>query len=178
MHFNISLDFRLVAKMLSSLVVLFSLAAAVTANYDGNLNYHSPSRRHPSLGIDVPKLVKRSLRARSSWDPSALKFTHGVASGDPYPESVILWTRISPTLENDRSNKTVEGTVPLYNHDTEIYIKSSSNPICVEYHVGVDQNFTKVVDKGTAYTTSDIDYTVKVSTINPIVRITGLNGLG
>jgi alkaline phosphatase D len=162
--------------MLSSLIALFSLATAVTANYDGNLNYHSPSRRHPSLGIDVPKLVKRSLRTRSSWDPSALNFTHGVASGDPYPESVILWTRISPTLENDRSNKTVEGTVPLYNHDTETYIKASSNPICVEYKVGNDQNFTTVVDKGTAYTTSDIDYTVKVSTTISITGITGTDG--
>ena len=106
-------------------------------------------------------------------DPLALNFTHGVASGDPYPESVILWTRISPTLENDRSNKTVEGTVPLYNHDTEMYIKASSNPIYVEYKVGSDQNFTTVVDKGTVYTTSDIDYTIKVSTATSITGITG-----
>jgi alkaline phosphatase D len=148
--------------MLASLVALISLATAVTANYDGNLNYHSPSRRHPSLGIDVSKVVKRGHAKRSSWEPSALNFTHGVASGDPYPESVILWTRISPTLSNDRSNKTVEGTVPLYNHDTETYIKASSNPICVQYQIWSDLNFTTVVDKGTAYTTSDIDYTLKV----------------
>jgi alkaline phosphatase D len=148
--------------MLASLIAFVSLATAATANFDGSLNYHSPSRRHPSLGIDVPKVAKRGLAKRSSWDPSALNFTHGVASGDPYPESVILWTRISPTMTNDKSNKTVEGNVPLYNHDTETYIKASSNPICVQYQVGSDQNFTTVVDKGTAYTTSDIDYTVKV----------------
>ena len=146
--------------MLVSLFTATVLAAGVTASFSGNLNYNSPSRRHPSLGIDVPKVVKRSLQPRV--DADQLNFTHGVASGDPFPDSVILWTRISPNLENDASNVTVEGNVPLYNHETEKYIKASPNPICVEYQVGSDQNFSAVVDKGTAYTTSDIDYTVKV----------------
>lgn len=150
--------------MLPYLVTGLSLAVAASASYHGNLNYRSPSSKHPSMGIDVPKVAKRSLQARtdsSSWDPNQLNFTHGVASGDPYPHSVILWTRISPMLENDRSNATVEGTVPLYNHDTEQYIRASSNPVCVEYRVAGDQGFSDVADHGTAYTTSDIDYTVK-----------------
>ena len=149
--------------MATFLIGVVCLASVATAAWDGNLNYYSPSRRHPSLGIDLPKLVKRGLEPRA-WDPAQLNFTHGVASGDPFPESVILWTRISPTLENDKSNKTVEGNVPLYNHDTEVYIKASPNPICVEYQVGSDKNLATIVDKGTAYTTSDIDYTVKVAT--------------
>jgi alkaline phosphatase D len=149
--------------MLASLFTVTALAAVVTASFGGNLNYNSPSRRHPSLGIDVPKVVKRSLQPRA--DADQLNFTHGVASGDPYPTSVVLWTRISPNLENDASNVTVEGNVPLYNHETEKYIEASSNPICVDYQVGSDQNFSTVVDKGTAYTTSDIDYTVKVSVL-------------
>jgi alkaline phosphatase D len=33
----------------------------------------------------------------------------------------------------------------------------------VDYRVGTDSNFSSVVDHGTAYTTSDIDFTVKVS---------------
>ena len=148
--------------MAAFLIGVTCLASVATATWDGNLNYHSPSQRHPSLGIDLPKLAKRGLEPRA-WDPAQLNFTHGVASGDPFPESVILWTRISPTLENDKSNKTVEGNVPLYNHDTEVYIKASPNPICVEYQVGSDKNLATIVDKGTAYTTSDIDYTVKVA---------------
>jgi alkaline phosphatase D len=60
---------------------------------------------------------------------------------------------------------TVSGYVPFYSHETEKYIKASPNPICVEYRVGTDRNISNVVDKGTAYTTSDIDFTVKVSTI-------------
>lgn len=151
--------------MLLYLVTGLSLVVAASASYHGNLNYRSPSSKHPSMGVDIPKVAKRSLQARtdsSSWDPNQLNFTHGVASGDPYPHSVILWTRISPMLENDRSNATVEGTVPLYNHDTEQYIRASSNPVCVEYRVAGDQGFSDVADHGTAYTTSDIDYTVKV----------------
>lgn len=147
----------------AALSIAISFAPAVTADYESNLNYHSPSRRHPSLGIDVPKikLTKRGLEARA-WDPAQLKFTHSVASGDPYPNSIIIWTRVSPQVENDRSNVTVTGNVPLYNHDTEQYIKGSANPICVEYQVASDETLKTVVDKGTAYTTSDIDYTVKV----------------
>jgi alkaline phosphatase D len=139
------------------------LSSTALASYDGNLNYGSPSRRHPGLGIDVPKvkLAKKGLSPRAI-DPAQLSFTHGVASGDPYPESVILWTRISPVLENDRSNVTVSGHAPMYNHDTEPYIKASKNPICVEYRVATDKNFSSIATKGTAYTTSDIDYTVKV----------------
>ncbi|KAF2267353.1 hypothetical protein CC78DRAFT_457557 [Lojkania enalia] len=147
------------------LIAAVSLVSMVTASLDGNLNYNSPSRRHPSLGIDVPKVVRRGLETRA-WDPVQLNFTHGVASGDPYPNSVILWTRVSPMLENDKSNVTVEGNVPLYNHDTETYIEASPNPVCVDYQIGIDRDFSSIVDKGTAYTTSDIDYTVKVEAKN------------
>jgi alkaline phosphatase D len=59
---------------------------------------------------------------------------------------------------------TVEGSVSFYNHDTETYIKADANPICVEWTV-----FKKCgnatgppVSSGKAFTTSDIDFTVKV----------------
>lgn len=150
--------------MASLLIKAACLASLTAASFDGNINYQSPSRRHAGMGIDVPKVAKRSLVKRATpWDPAKLNFTHGVASGDPYPHSVILWTRVAPSLEHDRSNVTVSGNVPLYNHDTEQYIKASPNPICVEYRVGADRNFSSVLDKGAAYTTSDIDFTIKVA---------------
>jgi len=143
---------------------LVFLPATVFAAWDGNLNYRSPSLRHPSLGIDIPVVERRMLpmQKREADYAAELNFTHGVASGDPLPDSVILWTRIAPSMENDRSNITVEGPVPLYSHETETYIKASSNPICVEYRIGTDKELKNVADKGTAYTTSDIDFTVKV----------------
>ncbi|KAF1809346.1 hypothetical protein P152DRAFT_161214 [Eremomyces bilateralis CBS 781.70] len=142
---------------------LAAIAACAAASYSGNLNYLSPSKRHADLGIDIPKLHKRSLDSTtSSWGLSALTFTHGVASGDPYADSLILWTRVAPGMESDRSNVAVSGYAPMYNHDTEEYVKASAYPICVEYEVSQSKDMRPVVDRGRAYTSSDIDYTVKV----------------
>jgi hypothetical protein len=94
-----------------------------------------------------------------------------VFQGDPYSNSVILWTRVSPVVESDKSNITVEGTVPLYSHETELYIKHSKRPICVEYRVSTDPDLHgQVVDSGRAYTTSDIDYTIKVCLQIPLLN--------
>jgi alkaline phosphatase D len=82
--------------------------------------------------------------------------------GDPYSDSVILWTRIAPSLTSDKSNITVEGSVPFYSHETERYIQTSSNPICLDWKIATDPAVTAVVNSGKAYTTSDIDYTTKV----------------
>ncbi|KAI4868530.1 PhoD-like phosphatase-domain-containing protein [Hypoxylon rubiginosum] len=138
------------------------LATRVAATFDGNLNYASPSRRHSGLGIDVPHVSRRSLkRGAVAYEADELDFTHGVASGDPFPDSVILWTRVAPSLVSDTSNVTVEGPVPVYSHDTETYIKADPSPICVEWTVSPSGS-PDVVSSGEAYTTSDIDYTVKV----------------
>ncbi|KAK3063745.1 hypothetical protein LTS18_013112, partial [Coniosporium uncinatum] len=146
--------------MLSTLFTVATLVVAAVADYEGNLNYRSPSINHPALGIDVPKVRKRQVGGQhfggqhqggrynggrqhngngiqhngpqssdaqasgaqststqasapqpssvqdSTWDPNQLNFTHGIASGDPYPDSIILWTRVAPMLANDNSNVT------------------------------------------------------------------------
>ncbi|KAF2797135.1 alkaline phosphatase-like protein [Melanomma pulvis-pyrius CBS 109.77] len=137
----------------------------VTASWTKNINYRSPSEHHPSLGISIHKVVKRN-DPTSPWDPAKLHFTHGVASGDPYPESVILWTRVSPTSDNDHSNVTVSGYAKLFNHDTEEYVSVSKAPVCVEYKIACDEELAEVADSGTVYTSSDVDYTVKVEAKN------------
>lgn len=158
---------------LSILSLLALSAPLASASFDGNLNYHSPSRRHVNLGINVPVVSRRSWKRGNVAIPASdLNFTHGIASGDPYPDSVILWTRIAPSQESDRSNVTVEGTVDLYNHETEEYIKADPNPICLEWKVWEAESAGprpqtgtsggRVASEGKAYTTSDIDFTVKV----------------
>ncbi|KAK4569486.1 hypothetical protein LTR86_003249 [Recurvomyces mirabilis] len=151
--------------MLSSLLTVAALAVSASASWEGNLNYRSPSLHHNALGLDIPKIHKRtSLEARQAvnFTDSQLNFTHGVASGDPYSYSVILWTRLAPSLASDRSNVTVSGYVPLYSHETEEYIRASKHRVCLNWAIASDKNVTKIVSKGTAYTTSDIDFTVKV----------------
>lgn len=154
--------------MASVKVIFLSLLAAAAADSSSslasNLNYNSPSGRHASLGIDTALVARRSWkRGAVAYSPSELHFTHGVASGDPYPESVILWTRVAPTNASSASDAPVRGTAPLYSHETAKFVAADANPICVDWRV-VKSRCTNatVVASGRAYTTSDIDYTVKV----------------
>lgn len=140
---------------------ILTLVGAVSAAFTGNLNYFSPSQHHASLGLSISKIARRSA-ANSFWDPAQLNFTHGVASGDPHDDSVILWTRAAPTTDNDRSNITVTGYVPLFDHSVEPYVSQSNSRVCVEWKISPSKCFTHIVDSGTAFTSSDVDYTVKV----------------
>lgn len=146
-----------------ALLAILSLVSSSTASFASNLNYRSPSHHHPSLGVSIRKVAARNAPGQA-WDSSQLNFTHGVASGDPYDTSVILWTRAAPYSDNDKSNVTVEGYVPLYSHETAEYVKASKAPVCVDYKVTNDAK--QIVDSGTVYTSSDIDYTVKVEAKN------------
>jgi len=148
------------------LLNVLSLAGAAAASYAGNLNYRSPSYNHPSLGISIHKVNKRNDPS-AAYNATQLNFTHGVASGDPFPDSVILWTRCAPMLDDVDDNSTVSGYVPLYNpvpihNDTDQNKPVSKAPICVNYKIATDKALTKVADSGTAYTSSDVDYTLKV----------------
>ncbi|RYN90349.1 hypothetical protein AA0120_g6103 [Alternaria tenuissima] len=144
---------------------LLPLVSIASASWSKNLNYRSPSEHHPALGVSIHKVVKRNDPA-SSYTASSLSFTHGVASGDPYPNSVILWTRVAPQSDNSQSNLTVTGYAPLFDHDNEKYVKISKAPVCVEYKVYDNKNGSTVVDSGKVFTSSDVDFTVKVEAKN------------
>jgi alkaline phosphatase D len=63
-------------------------------------------------------------------------FRHGVASGDPQPAGVILWTRITPPAGTRSAD--------------------------VRWEVASDQGMAQVVASGTVITAPDRDFTVKV----------------
>jgi alkaline phosphatase D len=63
------------------------------------------------------------------------QFNHGVASGDPLTDRVILWTRLTPERDGN---------------------------VVVEWEVAADEDFTDIVASGSGTTTADVDYTVKV----------------
>jgi alkaline phosphatase D len=69
-------------------------------------------------------------------DPSLQPFYHGVASGDPLSDRVIIWTRVSPT-------QTIE-------------------QIKVNWEMAIDPAMKKIVKKGKIITNLGKDYTVKV----------------
>ncbi|KAK4095850.1 hypothetical protein N658DRAFT_481619 [Parathielavia hyrcaniae] len=140
-------------------LTLGALAAAsvAKASFDRNLAYSSPSRRHPSLAVPLTHVSKR--QTGDMFTPAEVNFTHGVASGDPYDDSVILWTRLSPTADSVASDMVPEGVVPIY--DDAEGAPPSSKAACLEFKIGTDEALTNVVDQGRAYTTSDVDYTAK-----------------
>ncbi|KAL7624118.1 hypothetical protein AAE478_005675 [Parahypoxylon ruwenzoriense] len=148
--------------------LFLALAGIASAAFSGNINYFSPSKHHASLGVSISKVAKRTY-ANSPWDASQLNFTHGIASGDPYDDSVILWTRAAPSSENNESNVTVTGYVPLYDHSTEQYVEKSDSPVCVDWKISTSKSFKNVADSGTVYTSSDIDFTVKAKALNDIL---------
>src|SRR5690242_3824356 len=70
------------------------------------------------------------------YDPALKPFYHGVASGDPLKDRVIIWTRVTP--------------------------EDSVQEISVTWEVSEDKNFSDVAKKGTLITTPARDYTVKI----------------
>lgn len=70
-------------------------------------------------------------------------FQHGVASGDPHPHSVVLWTRVTPTPRARPGS----GRGPV---------------VQVSWQVARDRKFTEVVAKGTFVTGPARDHTVKL----------------
>lgn len=63
------------------------------------------------------------------------EFLHGVASGDPLTDRVILWTRLTPEEEGQ---------------------------VRVSWEVSTAVDFSDVVANGSGVTSADVDYTVKV----------------
>lgn len=80
-------------------------------------------------------LVLAGLLAACGGVPD-VRFDHGVASGDPLADAVILWTRVTPVDE------------PV--------------PVPVTWEVSDDDTFAAVVSTGKVATDADADFTVKV----------------
>jgi len=154
------------ASVMLQILITAAFAGVAAASYAANINYRSPSHNHPGLGVSIHKVNKRNAGS-APQNAAALNFTHGVASGDPYPRSVIIWTRCAPIQDDVTDNSTVSGYVPLYN-PVPIYNDTgavSTAPVCVSYKVASDKAFSKVIDSGQAYTSSDVDYTLKASNL-------------
>lgn len=80
-------------------------------------------------------------------------FQHGVASGDPHPRSVVLWTRVTPTAAATPGS----GRGPR---------------VDVRWQVATDRRFRRVVSSGSTTTGPGRDHTVKVEAggLSPATR--------
>lgn len=81
--------------------------------------------------------------AGAAGGPGRGYFRHGVASGDPLPDAVVIWTRVTPT----RAAQPGTGKGPR---------------VKVRWEVARDKRFRRVVRQGTFATGPSRDHTVKV----------------
>ncbi|MBD9725691.1 alkaline phosphatase D family protein [Streptomyces caniscabiei] len=103
----------------------------------------APSRRTvvkaATAGAVLAAPLAAAIPARAAEAPA---FLHGVASGDPLPDGVLLWTRVTPTAAALPGS----GVGP----DVE-----------VGWTVALDKAFTRVVAKGSTTASASSDHTVK-----------------
>jgi alkaline phosphatase D len=92
------------------------------------------SRRQFVRAAAAAGLVGVSLREAGAQ--TAGVFRHGVASGDPLTNRVVLWTRVTPTPGED--------------------------PVVVEWILADDPAMRRVLQRGVTSTSAFFDYTVKV----------------
>lgn len=76
------------------------------------------------------------------FDSNLKPFYHGVASGDPLPDRVIIWTRVTP----EEPGRNLE----------------------VKWEVAADDSFNEIVNSGQTTTGPEDDYTVKIDADNLI----------
>lgn len=108
------------------------------------LNSLSPRRRTVVKAAAATAVLAGPLAAAlpAQAADEAPAFLHGVASGDPLPDGVLLWTRVTPTAEAVPGS----GLGP----DTE-----------VSWIVARDKALTNIVAKGSTTATAASDHTVK-----------------
>ncbi len=103
----------------------------------------APSRRTvvkaAAAGAVLAAPLAAALPAQAAQAPA---FLHGVASGDPLPDGILLWTRVTPVPEATPGS----GLGP----DTE-----------VSWTVALDKAFTHVVAEGSTTASAASDHTVK-----------------
>ncbi|MET9773826.1 alkaline phosphatase D family protein [Streptomyces sp. NPDC006367] len=104
----------------------------------------APSRRAVVKAAAAGTVLAAPLAAAlpAGAAEAAPAFLHGVASGDPLPDGVLLWTRVTPVPEAIPGS----GIGP----DT-----------AVDWTVARDRAFTDIVAKGTVTATAASDHTVK-----------------
>jgi alkaline phosphatase D len=94
------------------------------------------------LAAGVGVLGSTVLSTSASSAPTDV-FAHGVASGDPLPDAVVLWTRVTPTAD----------CLPGAGRGPEVD---------VTWEVARDADFELVVRRGTVRTGPRQDHTVKI----------------
>ncbi|MEM7315216.1 MAG: alkaline phosphatase D family protein, partial [Planctomycetota bacterium] len=109
--------------------------------YEGGLSRRLMMAYSASLAT-IP-LMGRTASAQTNPSFSAYPFTLGVASGDPDPRSVVIWTKLAPK-------------------PYEPYGGMPPEAVEVKWQVADDEAMTNVVQSGTAIATPQLGHSVHV----------------
>jgi len=90
------------------------------------------------LAIIIVNVCNAQSQHKVALQPCLKPFYHGVASGDPLSDRVIIWTRVTP--DSSQINQT----------------------LVVNWRVATDTGMTTIVKSGSVLTDSSADFTVKV----------------
>lgn len=92
--------------------------------------------------LQLPAQKPGNISARTTLDTRYAPFYHGVASGDPMPDRVMIWTRLTT---------------------------QDVGPLSLNWAVATDTGMTNVVRSGSATTIDTLDHTLKVDVtgLNP-----------
>lgn len=91
----------------------------------------------------LPQLALRAVAADKKIVFPSDPFTLGVASGDPEPDGVVLWTRLAPRPLEPEGGMTRE-------------------PVAVAWEVADDEGFKTIVSQGTATASPQLGHSVHV----------------
>jgi alkaline phosphatase D len=95
-------------------------------------------------GRPTRSVLAQATPAASPAAFGAMPFTLGVASGDPLPDGVVLWTRLAPD--------------PLVGHGG----MEGRGPLEVGWEVAADDGFGEIVQRGVAVASPDLAHSVHV----------------
>ena len=89
------------------------------------------------LSLFIGELWAQEMADRAVVKSGQAPFFHGVASGDPLPDAVVIWTRVTPA-------------------------QGVSDSIPVQWMVSIDPQFSQIANFGSILAVADDDFTVKV----------------
>lgn len=127
-------------KMLLSCEVGLAGLASTSAAHRASLHQAACLSvcRHGSMAVSKPDFHSACASGLLLSKPLSLALLlQGVASGDPYAKSVILWARVTPPSS------------------------AAGKPAAVHWAVSRDRRFRKIESSGSTVTNGDVDYTVK-----------------
>lgn len=102
----------------------------------------TPSRRTVVKAAAATAVAGSVLAATGARAADGPAFLHGVASGDPLPDGILLWTRVTPAPD------AVPGSG-----------LGADTPVAWE--IAEDRDFTRIAARGTAVARAASDHTVK-----------------